>query len=250
MAMHDCALAHEQLPAPAFCSSNSASPGTLSFDALHGAYKEHVAAAESRKQQLEELQAAVASPGGQATLLQAALLKTVAQPGEDALMEQANKSEHVPRSFDPHTAQHSDEYVPVADPLAHGALLVDLDACTQFMSLSLHGPVDAASDAKAELQVPDAAMLVSPVARKYVRELAGPRYQWQHRRLRIVSRKFPTASQNQRHALEQAQAVLQEAEALAEEFGDFHQPKVVPLPYGHKARRRAKRRKAKAGLAF
>ena len=203
----------------------------------------------TRDAQAKEYEAAVSSTGGQSVALHTSLLAAVAAPDEDALMEAAVRHRDVPAGFDAATAQDADEFSPVADPLT-SELLFDLHACTQMSGFSLHGAPDDRSDAKAELIIPDSAMLVSPIARKYVREVTGPRYQWKHGRLRLVSRKFATSAQNQRHVLEQAQAVMVAAQDLEAEFGDFHQPRVKALPYGHRQRRTAKRRKGKAGLSF
>jgi hypothetical protein len=156
----------------------------------------------------------------------------------------------MPADWDHKTAQDSDEYNPAVDPLFDN-LKLDMGACTMTVGLSIQGAGDEGElDRKATFSVPDAAMHISAAAKKYVREIAGGKYQWPQRRLVVTQRKHATSAQNERYAVEQAQAIMVAAEQLAAQHGDFEQVVPKPRAYDHKQRRSAKTRKAKKGLAY
>ena len=115
--------------------------------------------------------------------------------------------------------------------------LFDVDACRLETTMTTNpNPRGADYDAKVVLHVPDSATLCSAVELKYMRQIAGAKYDWNARSLRIITRRYPDAARNSRLAYEQAQAVLVEARKLAAEFGDFVQaaPSAGPAKRGKK----------------
>ncbi len=198
----------------------------------------------------DALKEAISAPGGQVLALHTSLLRAVILPEEDQMMQSLTRPADMPADWNSETAQDSDEYNPAVDPLFDN-LKLDLEQCSMTVGLSVQGGGDEGElDRKATFTVPDAAMRISPIAKKYVREIAGGKYQWPQRRLVITQRKHATSALNERYATEQAQAIMLAAEQLAQEHGDFQQVAPKALPYGHKQRRRNKTRKSKKGLAY
>lgn len=213
-------------------------------------YKERADVQDRIAQSGAALKEAVAAPGGQVLALHTSLLRAVVLPEEDTVMQSMTRPADMPADWNADSAQDTDEYNPAVDPLFDN-LKLDLSQCSMTVGLSVQGGGDEGElDRKASFAVPDAAMRISPVAKKYVREIAGGKYQWPQRQLVITQRKHATSAQNERYATEQAQAIMLAAEQLAEEHGDFEQVTPKALPYGHKQRRRTKTRKGKKGLAY
>lgn len=115
----------------------------------------------------------------------------------------------------------------------------------------LNGDIgDSPNDKKVTLCAHISKLGLDPVVEKYVKLIAGKRYQWDKQRVYLVSRKFATSHENKRHVLELLHSIIMEARQLASELGDFHLPHAQPKRYGYRQTRLKKKRKGKRGWPF
>ncbi|KAA0171691.1 hypothetical protein FNF28_00624 [Cafeteria roenbergensis] len=94
------------------------------------------------------------------------------------------------------------------------------------------------------LVAPIDSLELPPVAEKWLREILGPRLDWQSGVVQITVRRHASAAENRREAFEQLSAACRRARELEEELGDFVQRSPIVKDWGVGQRRARRARKS------
>jgi hypothetical protein len=81
-----------------------------------------------------------------------------------------------------------------------------------------------------------------PVAEKWLKEILGPRMNWETNRLRVTCKRHASAAENRREAFEQLSSACRRARQLADEIGDFSQRSPITKEWGVSQRRKRRSR--------